>query len=73
MSTLAEWVIKDAHERGLGCFFGIPGSGAPMDLMDAARERGMEFVTTNHESAAVIAAAYYGAMKSVSRALCSKN
>ena len=39
MSTLAEWVIKDAHERGLGCFFGIPGSGAPMDLMDAARDR----------------------------------
>eukprot|EP00937_MAST-01D_sp_MAST-1D-sp2_P004716 g4716.t1 len=59
--TLAQYVIRDCKARGLRHFFGIPGSGSPMDLMDAAREEGLEFVISGHESSAVISAAYYGA------------
>ena len=61
--TLAQYVIRDCKARGLAHFFGIPGSGSPMDLMDAAREEGLEFVIAGHESSAVISAAYYGLFK----------
>ncbi len=60
---LADLIIADAHGRGLRHFFGIPGGGAPLDLMDAGRRRGVQFVNVAHESSAAIAAAYYGAMK----------
>ena len=61
--TLARYVIRDCKARGLVHYFGIPGSGSPMDLMEAAREEGLEFVIAGHESSAVISAAYYGLFK----------
>jgi hypothetical protein len=32
--TLAELIAADAAQRGLRPFFGLPGSGSPMNMMD---------------------------------------
>ena len=61
--TLSQYIMRDCKERGLDHFFGIPGSGSPMDIMDAARANGVDFVIMGHESLAVFAAAYYGLFK----------
>jgi acetolactate synthase-1/2/3 large subunit len=61
--TLAEAIIAEAHDRGLRHFFGIPGSGAPLDLIEAGRKTGVSFVNVSHESSAAIAAAYYGSLR----------
>lgn len=60
--NLAELVITDARQRGLRHFFGLPGSGSPMDMMDVGRRLGVDFVTVAHESSAAIMAAYNGMM-----------
>ena len=60
---LAELIIADARERGLEHFFGLPGSGSPMDMLEAGRKRGVEFVSVAHESSAAIMAAYNGMMR----------
>ena len=61
--TVAELIIADAHARGLRHFFGLPGGGFPLDIMDAGRRFGVDFVSTSHESSAAIMAAYYGVLK----------
>jgi acetolactate synthase-1/2/3 large subunit len=61
-STLAELILADARERGLRHWFGLPGAGAPLDLLDAGRRMGVEFVSVAHESSAAIMAAYHGAL-----------
>src|ERR1051325_7286014 len=61
--TISEAIIADARDRGLRHFFGIPGGGAPLDMLDAGRRFGVDFVNVNHESSAAIAAAYYGLLK----------
>ena len=60
--NIAEMIITEARERGLQHFFGIPGGGSPLDMMEAGRTRGVDFVSVSHESSAGIAAAYYGLM-----------
>lgn len=60
---LAELVVDDAKGRGISHMFGIPGSGFPLDVLEAGRTGGVDLVLTAHESSAAIAAAYYGAMK----------
>lgn len=60
---LAELIIAEAHDRGLRHFFGLPGGGSPLDMMEAGRRYGVNFVSTAHESTAGIAAACYGLMK----------
>src|SRR5579863_4761381 len=55
--------MRAARERGLEHFFGIPGGGAPLDLIEAGRKSGVRFVNMGHESSAAIAAAYYGMLK----------
>jgi acetolactate synthase-1/2/3 large subunit len=52
-----------ARENGLEHFFGIPGGGSPLELIDAGRQAGVQFVNVSHESSAAIAAAYYGLLK----------
>ena len=61
--TIAELIMEDARSRNLRHFFGIPGGGSPLDLMEAGRSLGVDFVSVNHESSAAIMAAYYGLMK----------
>lgn len=58
----ADLLMQDAARRGLKHVFGIPGSGFPMDAMEAGRKAGVDFVHVAHESSAAIAASYYGAM-----------
>ncbi len=60
---LAELIIAEARERGLRHFFGLPGSGSPLDMIEAGRRLGVDFVSISHESSAAIVAAYYGLMK----------
>ncbi len=60
---LAELIISEARERGIRHFFGIPGGGCPLDLMEYGRRLGVEFVSVAHESAAGIAGACNGLMK----------
>lgn len=60
--NLSELIITDARQRGLRHFFGLPGSGSPMDMMDVGRRMGVDFVTVAHESSAAIMAAYNGMM-----------
>ena len=57
----ADLLMQDAAQRGVKHVFGLPGSGFPMDAMEAGRKAGVEFVHVAHESSAAIAAAYYGA------------
>ena len=61
--TIAEMIIDKAKSIGLSHYFGLPGSGALMDIMEAGRKAGVEFVSVAHESSAAIAAAYYGHMR----------
>ena len=60
---LAELIITEARERGLQHFFGLPGGGSPLDMMEAGRQLDVSFVSVAHESSAAIMAAYYGLMK----------
>ena len=60
---LSELIIREARERGLQHFFGIPGGGIPLELMDWGRSLGVHFVPVAHESSAAIMAAYYGLLK----------
>ncbi len=60
---LSELIVREARERGLNHYFGIPGSGLPLDIMDWGRRLGLDFVTVAHESSAAIMAAYYGLMR----------
>ncbi len=60
---LSELIIREARERGLQHFFGIPGGGIPLELMDWGRTLGVDFVPVAHESSAAIMAAYYGFLK----------
>ncbi len=55
--------MSECRERGLEHFFGIPGGGAPLELIEAGRQLGVRFVDMSHESSAAITAAYYGRVK----------
>lgn len=60
---LAEFIITEARERGLRHFFGLPGGGSPLDMMEVGSQLDVSFVSVAHESSAAIMAAYYGLMK----------
>ena len=53
--TAAEAVMAVAREKGLQHFFGIPGGGSPLELIEAGRRFGVKFVNVSHESSAAIA------------------
>ena len=55
--------MEDASARGLRHYFGLPGGGFPLDLLEAGRQRGVEMVSVAHESSAAIMAGYYGHFK----------
>lgn len=60
---IAELIVRDARDRGLTHFFGLPGGGAPLDLMEAGRRYGVQFISVAHESSAALMAGYNGEMK----------
>ena len=56
-STLARTLAAALKARGVRRAFGVPGSGACLDVMAAAHDEGIDFVLTQGESAAAIMAA----------------
>ena len=56
-STLAQALAQALKERGVSRAFGVPGSGACLDVMAALHDECIEFVLTQGESAAAIMAA----------------
>jgi acetolactate synthase-1/2/3 large subunit len=58
MPTVAEGVTAVLHTAGVRYVFGLPG-GETLELLDALRRRGIEFVLAHSESAAVFMADAY--------------
>jgi acetolactate synthase-1/2/3 large subunit len=61
--TIAELIIAEARSRGIKHFFGLPGGGSPLDMIEAGRQQQVQFVSVAHESSAGIAAGTYGWVK----------
>ena len=55
--------MKITKEMENNHFFGIPGSGVPLDLMDNGKDLGVQFINVAHESTAAISAGTYGLIK----------
>ncbi|MDP6121004.1 MAG: thiamine pyrophosphate-dependent enzyme [Rhodospirillales bacterium] len=56
-STLARTLAVTLKARGISRAFGVPGSGACLDVMAATHDEGIDFVLTQSENAAAIMAA----------------
>ena len=55
--TVAQGLVAVLEGRGVRRLFGVPGGGSSLDVIDAADERGMEFVLCAGETSAAIMAA----------------
>jgi len=55
--TVVELLVDRLKESGLKRLFGVPGGGSSMDLIDAARRAGLDFVLTRREDSGAIMAA----------------
>jgi acetolactate synthase I/II/III large subunit len=58
--NIAELIMTESHSRGLKHFFGLPGGGSPLDMIEAGRQQQVQFVSVAHESTAAIIAGAYG-------------
>jgi len=56
-ATAAEAIIAAFAAAGTRRLYGVPGGGSSLDLIAAAKARGLDFVLARHETAAVIMAA----------------
>lgn len=56
-ATAAEVLAEAFAQAGVRRLFGVPGGGSSLDLVEAAKGRGLDFVLARHETAAVIMAA----------------
>ncbi len=55
--TVAELLVDAFDSYGVKRMFGLPGGGSSLDIIDAAATKGIDFVLTRTESAAVMMAA----------------
>ncbi len=55
--TVVELLVQRLKEAGLQRLFGVPGGGSSMDLIDAARRAGIEFVLSRREDSGTVMAA----------------
>lgn len=55
--TVAELLVERLKDAGLQRLFGVPGGGSSMDLIDAARRAGIEFVLSRREDSGMVMAA----------------
>jgi acetolactate synthase-1/2/3 large subunit len=53
---LVEHLVDALAERGVRRIFGVPGGGSSLDVIAAARARGIDFVLARHEASAAIMA-----------------
>lgn len=59
-NTLADSIVTALAGHGVQRMFGIPGGGSSLDLIDAARDHGIDFVLARTEVAAALMAAVTG-------------
>jgi acetolactate synthase-1/2/3 large subunit len=55
--TVTQHLIGALHRRGVRRIYGVPGGGSSLDLIQEAEARGMIFILTRSENAAVMMAA----------------
>ncbi len=60
MGTTAEVMAAFLARAGLRRIYGVPGAGSTLDLIEACRHRGIEFLLTHHEAGAALMAATEG-------------
>ena len=63
MATTADVVADYLARAGIGRIYGVPGEGSCLDLIEAARGRGVEFLATQNGGAAAIMAATEGDLR----------
>src|SRR2546428_13144543 len=63
MVTYADVIARLLADTGIEYIFGMPGSRASVELIEAARKQGIHYVLSNNESAAAVMAATYGALQ----------
>ena len=56
-TTAAESIVAAFAAAGTRRIYGVPGGGSSLDLVAAAKARGLDFVLARHETSAVIMAA----------------
>ncbi len=56
-ANVADALIDALVRHGLERVFGLPGGGSNLDLIEAARRQGIEFILARHETSAVMMAA----------------
>ena len=60
MPTVAELIVEGLRRAGVPRIFGVPGGGSNLEVLEAARARGLPFVLCHQEWAASIMAAVTG-------------
>jgi acetolactate synthase-1/2/3 large subunit len=60
MATCAEVIAEFLHEAGVRRIYGVPGEGASLSILEAARRRRIQFVLAHRPAAAAIMAATEG-------------
>jgi acetolactate synthase-1/2/3 large subunit len=63
MITYADVIAKLLADAGIEYIFGMPGSRASVELIEAARKQGVQYILSNNESAAAVMAATYGVLQ----------
>lgn len=63
MLTYADVIAKLLADAGIEYIFGMPGSRASVELIEAARKQGIHYVLSNNEAAAAVMAATYGVLQ----------
>jgi acetolactate synthase-1/2/3 large subunit len=63
MVTYADVIAKLLADAGIEYIFGMPGSRASVELIEAARKQGLQYVLSNNEAAAAVMAATYGVLQ----------
>ncbi|GIX49013.1 MAG: acetolactate synthase [Candidatus Tectimicrobiota bacterium] len=63
MGTYADVIATLLAEAGISYLFGMPGSRASVELIEAARKQDIRYVLSNNEAAAAVMAATYGVLE----------
>ncbi len=63
MVTYADVIAKLLADAGIEYIFGMPGSKASVELIEAGQKQGLHYVLSNNESAAAVMAATYGILE----------
>jgi acetolactate synthase-1/2/3 large subunit len=60
MATTAEAIAAFLATAGVRRIYGVPGGGGDLDVIEAARQRQIEFILTHHEASAALMAGTEG-------------